>query len=1324
MADTASPPTTARLEPHLTGKAKELDELAATEQMEAERLREEVLASRLARANRQQSRAQSISSLAAIDVAIPSSSPVISPSPSPSPSPANFQPSSTSYPVSLGRPSTTPGTATSLAHFIGGNTRIRAPILTKSRPEIQDGAGLETDDFTRPTATFLSRLGAAKTVHSQGEEDGPLHARRGSPSVAMPGMTKPGAASRWTGQSEKDKTSDLAPLLTHPTAFEKPKEVILPNRSPSLPTYIKPLQAGPAAIPPTSATSTPLSTNISSSSAAPTAISPKPANSIPSSMNTSSSSANDTPSLTRLRGTSLVKERLKWGEEKAGTASPAVPSPVGSPHTIRLQGAMSSPTPRSPASEAAPSSISGPADESSPSSASPGMASKAAKRRSVLDRYNPLAVADPAKETKAAYKSSYGVVSGSVSSAGPSAISPEDQSGNDSIHRSQSQPQARGQMPLSRSPDIEPSMQASKDVDSNGQKSDIPTAEEAGFGSEPERAKTVPPDFESHRADETMDSQSSLDYKASYGLSRPKSVQAGSAPTSSEQGTGANGSGHNALDGLPSPRFLSPNLGGEQNKIAAEGPVRSKSGSDYKSSYGVGAARPLPAEPARSQSVTEPRSSYGLGPGRGPHISSASPVPSPKPSLGLPISVSPSPYQRGPASSSPRSPASSPWASTGSFQPSATSFPVSLGISPTHNRPTSLAHFMGGKPSVTGPVLNKQRPEPADTAGMDVDYGGARGVGSFLSRNPNLLEEAAKRKSRVAMPGMVRPAPAAREELQEQGLQSLPSTTSPMISPLPLPGMPSPDRRGFSDPVETPRMEGLTVGDEEEGIPGPQTEIQTGAQPFPSSPMSVSPNVGAITPHREHPEVVTTHSLASVQLSDPIALEHIQPALSAAYAVHHSPTANSASIETVATTPNTASTYGQAKKEDWRTMVNTWAKPARHAPVPPSATKLERPISRDELSDRQIVKIPVTQYVNAGPRSPIDLSIFARPTQPSTAVTHYLSVDVLSLSGSRSTTLPFPCDTFYSSEALCVVLRYRQGGLVKADIVLWKGRHSLSGEAEEGKVKELEAQYRTACREIRQGCEDVDFVRALGGRLVSRQGSRVAFDILNTTMYRVRSPAKEVLLIDEVELHRSSLCSASAYVASVFQELFVWHGKGSTDLERIAAYQYAQELSQGQRDIVEVYEGREGSLFSDIMGDHDYASANFWRFRRAADVTANEVAIYAVNADASTAIEFLGDGTLSKLPSDCIMLLDLIFELFVLVPPVAHDNRKDVSLALRTAQAISATRAKDRAAAFRLPVHALVMPSVIPLDVAAVFRSRSLQDLNGSLAPVYMNVLD
>ena len=82
------------------------------------------------------------------------------------------------------------------------------------------------------------------------------------------------------------------------------------------------------------------------------------------------------------------------------------------------------------------------------------------------------------------------------------------------------------------------------------------------------------------------------------------------------------------------------------------------------------------------------------------------------------------------------------------------------------------------------------------------------------------------------------------------------------------------------------------------------------------------------------------------------------------------------------------------------------------------------------------------------------------------------------------------------------------------------------------------------------------------------------------------------VLADLSAQHRSSLCSASAYVASVFQELFVWHGKGSTDLERIAAYQYAQELSQGQRDIVEVYEGREGSLFSDIMGDHDYASAN------------------------------------------------------------------------------------------------------------------------------------
>lgn len=76
----------------------------------------------------------------------------------------------------------------------------------------------------------------------------------------------------------------------------------------------------------------------------------------------------------------------------------------------------------------------------------------------------------------------------------------------------------------------------------------------------------------------------------------------------------------------------------------------------------------------------------------------------------------------------------------------------------------------------------------------------------------------------------------------------------------------------------------------------------------------------------------------------------------------------------------------------------------------------------------------------------------------------------------------------------------------------------MAGEAEEQKLSELEGRYRTKRRSVRQGCEEEELVKALGGRLVTRQGSRSAFDVLNTTLYRVQCLAKDVLVIDEVDL--------------------------------------------------------------------------------------------------------------------------------------------------------------------------------------------------------------
>lgn len=151
-----------------------------------------------------------------------------------------------------------------------------------------------------------------------------------------------------------------------------------------------------------------------------------------------------------------------------------------------------------------------------------------------------------------------------------------------------------------------------------------------------------------------------------------------------------------------------------------------------------------------------------------------------------------------------------------------------------------------------------------------------------------------------------------------------------------------------------------------------------------------------------------------------------------------------------------------------------------------------------------------------------DLRVFDRPVKQTPYIKH-ISIDILQLSASSSKALSLPCDTFYSSDLLCIVLRSKQGGVVDTELVVWRGRHNLAGDAEEKKIKELESRYRTRVKEVKQGHEHESLIRALGGRLVIRQGSRSTFDILNTTMYRVQSPSKGVVLVDEVELVRLAL---------------------------------------------------------------------------------------------------------------------------------------------------------------------------------------------------------
>ena len=814
---------------------------------------QEVQATRQARANRQQTRGQSTASLSPFpSVSTPTSQPssptVASPSPSLTDS-TTFHPSSTSFAVSIGRPASTPGNYTSLAHFIGGDKRIKGPLLNKVRPE---ASGLDTDDLSKPTATFLSRLGTAvrdqdgNEKNYPAETEGPMHARKGATAFALPGMTRPGSVPK--GNTERlfdDRDTPALPMLSHPSALEKPKDIIIPSRSPSMPTYIKPPQASPlsstsASRPPNPSpilakkeTSQSLSTNNIPDLVKVAERLPFNKDDLPKPYSIPSSS--DTPSLTRLRGSSLVKERLKWGEQQASSGTSPSASPVNPPSVrARSQGDLldlNSPPPlSSPKTESDVKNE--PIQTEKSGYSSPINTSRAIKRSSVLDRYNPMAQAEASAEVKGSYKSSYGV------NASPSPVM-----GQTFSQRASASAKAEGV------PFPEQEQEHALVQEQISSKSPI-----LGLGSE-QATSSIHRDSSNMIARSDIDTEngfeeskrSEADYKASYGVGKPA---ARSLPPNSESPKVAEAvrlQGGSFTKSAYSPASISKPA--QSNRAEPETyppalafPERSQSGSDYKASYGIGGAGGTVNQSPKSRSSPVPSFSK-------PSSSSTSPS-----FGGLPISVSPTPYQKS-LSPAPRSPLSPNYSTAGagvrSFQPSSSSFPVSLGLTPTHNRPMSLAHFIGGKPSITGPILNKQRPDTSESSTAEIDYGGAKGIGSFLSKNPNLLEEAAKRKGRVPLPGMVRPETSKpNEQLQTKELTDK-TPTSPKL--LPLPGMPSPELTASEEPEpDLKTSEALAVPDERTAEQeaaadvGRQTEIETGAPQFNLSPVSAFPSVSVM----------------------------------------------------------------------------------------------------------------------------------------------------------------------------------------------------------------------------------------------------------------------------------------------------------------------------------------------------------------------------------------------------------------------------------------------------------------------------------------------
>ena len=59
----------------------------------------------------------------------------------------------------------------------------------------------------------------------------------------------------------------------------------------------------------------------------------------------------------------------------------------------------------------------------------------------------------------------------------------------------------------------------------------------------------------------------------------------------------------------------------------------------------------------------------------------------------------------------------------------------------------------------------------------------------------------------------------------------------------------------------------------------------------------------------------------------------------------------------------------------------------------------------------------------------------------------------------------------------------------------------------------------------------------------------------------------------------------------------MWYGVGSTGAERTAALQYARSIAEDPDNVAELAEGEEDEMFWLILGEGEYAKADYWKWK-------------------------------------------------------------------------------------------------------------------------------
>ncbi|KAG1832463.1 hypothetical protein EV424DRAFT_1368803 [Suillus variegatus] len=338
---------------------------------------------------------------------------------------------------------------------------------------------------------------------------------------------------------------------------------------------------------------------------------------------------------------------------------------------------------------------------------------------------------------------------------------------------------------------------------------------------------------------------------------------------------------------------------------------------------------------------------------------------------------------------------------------------------------------------------------------------------------------------------------------------------------------------------------------------------------------------------------------------------------------------------------------------------------------------------------------------------------------------HTISVETLSINNGAATPVLRDIHIFYDTEALVIVHREkaRDGGLVSTKVWCWHGKQCRFGEREQKKADELARRYGSALETVFQRHEPPELVHVLGGKIAIRQGTRTHWTSENTAMHVVRSSGEHIY-IDELDLSIRNLCSGYSYCVSILDQIYVWHGCGSTPKERNAARDYAQVSAAKGTSIKELREGDndvDDEMFWMVLGDSgDYAKADYWRFRNASAPSDPRCWIVdaTVEGDPIRAVALISAETILQ---QSVYIIDCSLEFFVLVGKHARSKRSDISLAIQTVMAMAKKVAISKP--FSPTIHVLVIPTQLPLDMRHAFRDLDESQVNGGFVPDHMNIL-